>query len=228
MYSIMTNLSEELQTLSMEVEQQVTPRLQQVLHQSVESLRRQQASERSLQVGDTVSDFVLKDQRQRSVRLYDQLAQGPVVLTFFRGGWCPYCNLTLRAWRYALPDIEFLGGRFLAITPESIRSAQRTVEKNRLDFPVLHDQGSEVARAFKVSVVLSDYLSAFYRSLGLNLLSRNTDIIARLPMPATYLIDEQAVIRYAFVEEDYTQRASIPEVLHQLEVVRNKVEPVYA
>jgi len=224
----MTNLSEELQTLSMEVEQQVTPRLQQVLRQFVESLCRQQASERSLQVGDTVSDFVLKDQRQRPVRLYDQLAQGPVVLTFFRGGWCPYCNLTLRAWRYALPDIEFLGGRLLAITPESIRSAQRTVEKNRLDFPVLHDQGSEVARAFKVSVVLSDYLSAFYRSLGLNLLSRNTDIIARLPMPATYLIDEQAVIRYAFVEEDYTQRADIPEVLHQLELIRNKVEPVYA
>ena len=224
----MTNLSEDLQTLSREVEQQVSPKLQHVLRQFVESLRRQRASEQSLQVGDTVSDFVLKDQRQRSIRLYDQLAQGPVVLTFFRGGWCPYCNLALRAWRYALPDIEFLGAKFLAITPESIRNVQRTVEKNRLDFPMLHDQGSEVARAFRVSVVLSDYMSAFYRSLGLNLLSRNTDIIARLPMPATYLIDEQAVIRYVFVEEDYAQRADVSEVLHQLEVIRNKVEPVYA
>ncbi|MGD1893135.1 MAG: peroxiredoxin-like family protein [Cyclobacteriaceae bacterium] len=224
----MTNLLEELQTLSREVEQQVAPRLQQVLRQFVESLRRQHASERSLQVGDTVNDFVLKDQRQRSIRLYEQLAQGPVVLTFFRGGWCPYCNLTLRAWRYALPDIEFLGARFLAVSPESSQNTRRTVEKNRLDFPVLHDQGSEVARSFKVSVVLSDYMAAFYRSLGLNLLSRNTDIIARLPMPATYLIDQQAVIRYAFVEEDYTQQADIQEVLHQLEVIRNKVEPVYA
>lgn len=224
----MADLTEELQTLSAEIDQQISPKLQQVLRQFVETLRRQRASERSLQVGDTVDDFMLKDQRQRPVRLYEQLERGPVVLTFFRGGWCPYCNLTLRAWRYALPEIEFLGARLLAITPESTTYAQSTVQKNKIDFPVLHDRGSEVARSFKISIVLSDYLAAFYRSLGLNILSRNKDIIPRIPMPATYLIDQQGVIQYAFVEEDYTQRAEIGEVLRLLKLQKTQVEPVYA
>ncbi|MEM8964875.1 MAG: peroxiredoxin-like family protein [Bacteroidota bacterium] len=223
----MTDLPEELQALAEEIDQQTAPRLRQVLRQFVESLQRQRASQRSLKVGDVASDFALKDQNQRVVHLYDQLKKGPVVLTFFRGGWCPFCNLTLQAWRYALPEIEFQGAQLLAITPESGEHTRRTVQKNKLDFSVLQDHSSEVARSFKVSIALSEYLSAFYRSLGLNLLTRHQDKIARLPMPATYVIDTNGIIRYAFVAEDYTQRADISEVLEVLKQWTNETKPMY-
>ncbi len=223
----MTDLPTELEALSREIDQQTAPRLQQVLRQSVESLQRQNASKRSLTVGDKVSDFVLKDQNQQVVRLYEQLKRGPVVLAFFRGGWCPFCNLTLQAWRHALPDIEFQGAQLIAITPETGEYAQRTVQKNKLDFSVLQDKGSEVARSFKVSVALSEYLAVFYRSLGLNLQTRHQDKIVRLPMPATYVIDTNGIIRYAFVAEDYTQRANISKVLEVLKRRTHETQPMY-
>ncbi|MEQ9440259.1 MAG: peroxiredoxin-like family protein [Cyclobacteriaceae bacterium] len=223
----MTLLSEELYDLSAAIRQETASRLQRVLDQFVESLRRQHASERSLQIGDRVPDFTLKDQQQRPLRLYERLEQGPVILVFFRGGWCPYCNLTLRAWHYALPDIEFLGSQLVAVTPENPTQVRHTVEKNKLDFPVLHDIHSEVAREFGISVALSSYMAAFYRSLGLNLSRRNADVLARLPLPATYVIDRQGIVQYAFVEEDYTQRAEIADVMRVLEHVQEEMVPSY-
>ena len=223
----MTHLSEELLELSAMIQHETAPQLQSVLRQFIESLRRQHASERSLRVGDAVHDFTLKDQQNRPIRLYERLERGPVILVFFRGGWCPYCNLTLRAWRYALPDLEFMGGQLLALTPENSTYVQHTVQKNKVDFPVLHDIHSEVARQFGVSVALSSYMASFYRSLGLNLSRRNADVIARLPLPATYVIDRQGVIQYAFVEEDYTQRAEIKDVLQVLEHVQEEMVPSY-
>jgi len=223
----MTSLSAELVALAEEIDQQTAPRLRQVLRQFIERLQRQHAAQRSLKVGNLAPDFILKNQNQRAVRLYDQLQQGPVVLVFFRGGWCPFCNLTLQAWRHTLPDIEFQGGQLLAVTPETGEYAQRTVQKNKLAFSVLQDTGGEVARLFKVSIALSEYLAAFYRSLGLNLATRHQDSVVRLPMPATYLIDSNGIIRYAFVAEDYTQRANITEVLKELEQLGKTTKPLY-
>ncbi|MGB3589295.1 MAG: peroxiredoxin-like family protein [Tunicatimonas sp.] len=223
----MTNLPADLEALANEIDQQTAPRLQQVLRQFIVSLRQQHTAQRSLKMGDVVGDFTLKDQHQRVIRLHEQLKKGPVVLTFFRGGWCPFCNLTLQAWRHALPDIEFHGAQLLAVAPEAGEHAQRTVQKNKLDFSVLQDRGSEVARLFKVSVALSEYLAAFYRSLGLNLLTRHRDTIVRLPMPATYVIGTNGIVRYAFVEEDYTRRANIAEVLEVLKQLANETKPMY-
>ncbi|WKN41510.1 peroxiredoxin-like family protein [Tunicatimonas pelagia] len=223
----MTNLPTELEALSEEIDQQTAPQLRQVLREFVNSLQRQHASQRSLKVGDVASDFALKDQNQRVIHLYDQLKKGPIVLVFFRGGWCPFCNLTLQAWRHALPEIEFQGAQLLAVTPEAGEHVRRTVQKNKLDFSILQDKGSEVARLFKVSIALSDYLAAFYRSLGLNLLIRHQDTIARLPMPATYVIDTNCTIRYAFVAEDYTQRADISEVIEVLKQQDDKTKSIY-
>nr|WKN39749.1 peroxiredoxin-like family protein [Tunicatimonas sp. TK19036] len=223
----MTPLSEELSELTGSVQRETSPKLQHVIHQFIESLRRQNAAEHSVQLGDHVDDFLLKDQHHRPVRLYEQLERGPVVLVFFRGGWCPYCNLTLRAWRYAWPDIEFVGGKLLALTPENPSHVQQTVQKNSVDFPVLHDIHSEVARHFGISVVLSNYMSAFYRSLGMNTSLRNADVVARLPLPATYIIDQQATVQYVFVEEDYTRRAEITDVLQALSHVPQEMVPSY-
>ena len=177
--------------------------------------------------GQVAPKITLKMADGSPVSLQAVTMQKPSIVLFYRGGWCPYCNLTLRAWRYAWPDIEFVGGKLLALTPENPSHVQQTVQKNSVDFPVLHDIHSEVARHFGISVVLSNYMSAFYRSLGMNTSLRNADVVARLPLPATYIIDQQATVQYVFVEEDYTQRAEITDVLHALSHVPQEMVPSY-
>jgi peroxiredoxin len=200
-------LQHELDDLSRAVRAGTSPRLLQVLDRFVEILRDQKVGTHSLKVGDTVPNVKLKIPHRGGVELYSLLNEGPVILTFYRGGWCPYCNLTLRALRYTLPEIERWGAQLIAFTPERPESIAQTVRKNGIDYPAVHDTNSEVARQFGVSVPLSEQLKALYRSLGLNLAAHHADVIVRLPLPATYVIGTDYTVRYAFVDEDYTRRA---------------------
>ena len=220
------DLPASLSQLTAAIEQETSPRLLQVIRQFIEELQRRHIVQRSLQPGDTVPNFSLKNQHQRTVSLYDQLNEGPVVLKFYRGGWCPYCNLELKAWQHELPEVTFSGAQLLAVTPENISHIIHTVRKNALDFPVLHDVNSEVASAFGLSATLSNHIQAFYRSLGLNLSMRNADMKVRLPLPATYVIGTDFTVQYAFVDEDYRNRAPLPEILRLLPLL--KPEKIYA
>ena len=215
-------LQDELDHLTTLIRNETSPRLLAVLDAFVDDLRRQQLSQRSLSIGETVPNFTLRDQYHRPVTLYELLNEGPVVLTFYRGGWCPYCNRALKALHHARPDVEYRGAQLLAVTPESPENIERTVRKNSLDYRVVYDVNSEVARAFGVAINLSEYLRTFYRSLGLNLSLRHADVIVRLPLPATYLIHTNYTVQYAFVDEDYTQRAEIAEVLTALQGVQSE------
>ena len=214
------SLQDELDRLTTLIRNETSPRLLQVLDTFVEDLRRRQVSQRSVSVGEAAPNFTLYDQYRRPVTLYEVLNEGPVILKFYRGGWCPYCNLELKALHHARPEIEYSGAQLLAITPESPENIVQTVRKGALDYRVLHDVNSEVARAFGIAVNLSEYMRAFYRSLGLNLSLRNADVIVRLPLPATYLIHPNYSVQYAFVDEDYTQRAEVADVLASLKRVQ--------
>ena len=220
-------LQDELEQLTTLIREATSPRLLQVLEAFTKDLQREQAGRYSVPVGQTVENFTLPDQYRRSATLYELLNDGPVILKFYRGGWCPYCNLELKAWHHARPEIEYHGARLLAVTPESPENITRTVGKNALDFRVLHDTNSEVARKFGVAIKLSEYMRAFYRSLGLNLSLRNADVMVRLPLPATYLIHPNYTVQYAFVNEDYTQRAEITEVLAALKSIQQEVVHSY-
>ena len=112
----------------------------------IEELRSDFALERAIKLGDTAPDFALPDAAGKSVVLTDVLRSGPVVLTFYRGGWCPYCNIQLRAYQSVLPRISALGGRLVAISPQLPGNSLDTVSKNALTFDVLSDVGNEVAR----------------------------------------------------------------------------------
>lgn len=212
-------LQEELDQLTTLIRRETSPRLLQVIDSFIQDLQRQQVSQRSLSVGDAVADFTLRDGMNRSVALHNLLRQGPVVLKFYRGGWCPYCNKELKSLHHARPELEYAGAQVIAITPENPDYIRRTLRRNTLDLSVLHDTNSEVARAFGVAIHLSEFMRAFYRSLGLNLSLRNADVVVRLPLPALYVIGTDFIIRHAFVEEDYTQRAEISEVLAVLQSV---------
>jgi peroxiredoxin len=133
-------------------------------------------------------------------------ARGPVIVTFYRGGWCPYCNRELRAFQAQLPAIRAAGAELVAISFEQPDHVRDTAMKNDLVFPVLTDAGGVLASALGIRFTLSEAVRPFYEKAGHALPERNGDGSWALPMPATYVVDRGGIIRAAFVEPDYRRR----------------------
>lgn len=164
-------------------------------------------------IGTKAPDFKLEDATGEERSLSDALANGPVVLSFYRGGWCPYCNIELRALQQLLPEFETLNASLIAISPETPDNSLSTQEKNELTFSVLSDIGNLVAKKFGLLFSLAEELRPIYLEFGIDVPRHNGDESYELPLPATYVIDQGGIIRYAFVDADYTQRAEPSEVL---------------
>ena len=169
-------------------------------------------------VGDQAPDFELTNAIGESVRLSDQLAEGPVVLTWYRGGWCPYCNMTLRALQGALAAIRGAGARLIALTPELPDRSLSTAEKHALSFHVLSDLGNHVAREYGIVFALTAEVAAIYQaSFGLH--EFNGDQSNELPLAATYVIDSSGVIRWAFLDAEYRNRAEPAKIVEVLKTL---------
>jgi peroxiredoxin len=170
----------------------------------------------ALGVGDVAPDFALPNQHGRIVRLAHRLAEGPVVLFFYRGMWCPYCNMTLRAYSKLLGPIRAAGGSLLAISPQTPESTERTASKNGLDFEVLSDVGSEIANAFRVAFKLPTELLDLYTEVGHVIPEYNGTDDGLLPIPAAFVIGTDGVIRLAHVDADYRKRLEPSEAVAAL------------
>lgn len=166
-----------------------------------------------LTVGDTAPDFELPDATGKPVRLSELLKQGPVVINFYRGEWCPYCNLELRAFQNLLPEFKQVGATLVAISPELPDHSLNVTEKHSLEFSVLSDVGNNVSRQYGLVFTLDASLQPLYQSFGIDIPANNGDNSYELPLPATYVIDQSGRIRYAFADADYTQRAEPQDVL---------------
>lgn len=157
--------------------------------------------------------FELKDADGVTVRLSDLLANGPVVLSFYRGVWCPYCNLDLRELEMYAGRIRSAGASLVAITPQTAANSRRLIADHDLSFPVLSDPGNAVADRYGLRYRLPDYLIDLYRQLGVDLRAFNDDGSGTLPMPARFIVDRQGQIRYAEASADYTRRPEPEELL---------------
>ena len=142
----------------------------------------------------------------------DLLRSGPVVLTFYRGGWCPYCNIQLRAYQGALPQITGLGGRLVAISPQLPDNSLDTASKNALTFDVLSDVGNKVSRSYGLVYSLPEEIRSALRSNNKALPSINGDESWELPVPATYVVARDQRVALAYIEVDYRKRPE-PEAL---------------
>jgi peroxiredoxin len=160
---------------------------------------------RALKVGNTAPDFILPDVHGEPVRLRALLDKGPVVVVFYRGGWCPYGNLHLRGFQRRLQAFRELGATVVAVSPQLPDNSLSTKEKAEIAFPVLSDVGNKVARQFGIVFELSDELVELYRRFGHALEDFNgADGGRELPVPATFLLDGEGAIRLAHVDVDYT------------------------
>lgn len=171
----------------------------------------------ALKVGDRAPSIVLGNAKGETVDVGALLKKGPVIVAFYRGGWCPFCNLELRAFQRLLPDIEASGASLVAISPEKPDDSLSTAEKNALTFEVLSDVGQKVGRAFRLVYDFSDELKSAYNGFGLDIPAKNgTAGEWALPISATYIIGRDGVIVYANTDADYRDRADPSEILAAL------------
>ncbi|ELK48717.1 AhpC/TSA family protein [Bacillus sp. SB49] len=173
-----------------------------------------------LSEGEKAPDFTLPDAKGGQVQLSEQLKFGPVIVTFYRGGWCPYCNMELRAYQEILDDIHKEGAQLIAISPQTPDQSMTTQEKNDLQYHVLSDVGNKAARQFNLVYKLPDYLVEVYKDKGLNVDKHNGDDSWTLPVSATYIIDTDGSIVYEYTKSDYKDRAEPSEVLQELKKVK--------
>lgn len=188
-----------------------------VMVKATEDLIKTQIAEKSLQTGDLVPNFTLNNATGKSVNFQSLLTQGKVVVSFYRGGWCPYCNLELRALEQALPQIKALGANLVAISPETPDSSLSTSEKNNLSFEVLSDLKNQVAQQFGLVFTLPEELRPIYEKFGIDIPAYNGDSTFELPLPATYVVDTNGKIVHSFVNADYTQRLDPNVILTALQ-----------
>ena len=167
----------------------------------------------AIRVGDQAPSFTLPDANGSEVTLADLLAVGPVVVSFYRGAWCPYCNLELRALQAVLSDITAGGASLVAISPQTPDESLSTTEKADLHFNVLSDVGSDVSRryglVYTVDATMRDVLTGF----GNDLTKINGTDTWELPIPATYVIATDGTVAYAFIDPDYRHRAEPADVV---------------
>lgn len=168
------------------------------------------------QVGEKAPDFTLRNATGELVRLYDYVNKGYVILTWYRGGWCPYCNITLHQLQEELPEFEKLGAKLIALTPELPDQSLSTAEKNNLSFEVLSDVGNKVGKTYGVVFTLTDEVAKIYQE-KFDLHGYNGDSSNELPLAATYIIRPDGTIIYAFLNADYRNRAEPSELT---EVIR--------
>jgi peroxiredoxin len=193
------------------------PAVVEALHKSTAELIASGQAARALKAGDRAPEFTLPDADGKQVTSIELLKRGPLVVTFYRGVWCPYCNMDLQAIEASAADIRALGASLVAISQQSAANSRKSQTDNKLSYPILGDHGGELAQAFGIRFVLPDYLRDVYKNVfGVNLAAFNGEPSWTLPMPARYVIGRDGVIAYAEVNPDYTRRPDPSELLPTL------------
>jgi peroxiredoxin len=192
------------------------------MHRATYELVASGAAGRALKASAHMPDFRLFDCHGSPVSSCDLLSRGPLAVSFYRGVWCPYCNMELQSLEASLGDIERLGSNLVSISPQTQANSRRAARENGVSFPILCDPGNEVAAAFGLRFKLPDYLIDLYKNFfGNNLAIINGDSSWTLPMPARFVIAQDGTIIYAEVDPDYTHRPDPKEMLPSLEKARS-------
>jgi peroxiredoxin len=191
------------------------PAEDEVLRQSIAYLQ-QAGLTAGLQAGDKAPDFTLTDVHGNAFTLSEETARGAVILTFYRGGWCPFCNLQLRAYQEILPQLRRFGASLVAISPQSSERALTQQEKEEFIYIIASDPDGRVASRYRILYEASDSLNHVYGKLGIDLAAINANGSLVLPVPATFVIDTSSTIRFAYVEPDFRQRLEPKIILEVL------------
>lgn len=214
-----TSLATQLADFKVGFATRATPERITTMENATALLRASGIEGTALRVGQRAPDLTLANVWGDPVRLSDLWSNGPVIIVFYRGGWCPYCNLELQMWQKLLPEVDKRGARLVAISPQTPDNSLSTQEKNELRFDVLSDSTLQASRGFGIAFDLPPELVDLYASVGHDLPTTNGNGLWTLPVPASYVIGNDGVIAFAHVDVDYRNRAEPTEVLASFSLV---------
>ncbi|WP_282014645.1 peroxiredoxin-like family protein [Marinifilum flexuosum] len=214
-------LDQELKKIMNDFSQSAPDEVKEIIGKGISTLAESDLLANAIKEGHKAPDFVLTNHQGEKVSLSNMLQNGPVVLTWYRGGWCPFCNMQLQYLQRSLPAFQELGASLLALTPEKPDGSLSVKEKNELEFEVLSDFNNGVAKSYGIVFKLNDEVSDLYKNtFGLDLEAYNDTDSDELPVPATYVIDKTGLVKYAYLNADYTQRAEPHEMIEVLKKIK--------
>lgn len=220
------SLQSELDAFRSGWEWRVGEEIARIFNDDVDMLRQSGIMERVAKPGDRFpADTDLRDVKGKPFNLARKLSTKPHIVLFYRGGWCAYSNLELRAYQDRLKEIEELGADVIAISPELPEHVQATARKNDLTFTLLSDVGSKLADALGIRFILSDSIRPFYEKAGHMLDQRHGDGSWLLPVPSTFFVAKGGIIRMAFIEPDYRKRLEPRDAVAALRSIINAPTP---
>ncbi len=191
--------------------------IQEIMLAATKKLQDESISKNALKVGDKFENVELFNIDGHSVKLHDYFKNNEfLVVNFYRGGWCPYCNLELKALQEILDDLKALNTSLIAVSPQTPDNSLSTKEKNELEFEVLSDIGNKVAKKVGLVFSLADELKPIYKEFGIDIPASNNDETYDLPMPATYVINKNKEIIFSYIDEDYTKRSEPSDILEAI------------
>ena len=186
-----------------------------VMQKCTNSLKEESLGAKAVKKGDKLPDFKLPNSEGKIVSLSDFTSEN-LVVSFYRGGWCPYCNMELKALQEALPKFKSLNTDLVAISPETPDNSLSTSQKNEIEFNILSDIDNEYAKSLGLAFKMPEDLKTIYKEFNINVDKHNGNENYELPMPATYVINKNREIILSFIPEDYTERLDPETILEVL------------
>lgn len=211
-------LIKELTEIQQSMATQLPEEVLNIMGSSLSEMLNQRLDSNALTVGDTAPDFTLKSTNQNNVNLYELLKTKPVIISFFRGSWCPFCVTELEHYQKNLVmDKKTIAAHFLAISPQKTEISSQLCQNNNISLTILSDEGNEVAKKYGLVFTLPDNVRDLYKNLGANLPDFNGDNSYQLPIPATYIIDQNKKIIFSYINVNYMERVDISELQNILQ-----------
>ena len=209
-------LQEKFQHIQQGMIQQVPENILNAFAQSLGELMEQNLEAHALKIGDTAPDFTLPSSNGKQISLYEVLKENSVVLSFFRGNWCPFCMAELNHYQEAINNKIVDSAAVIAISPQTVALNNAATEENGLQFNVLSDKGNKIAEQYGLVFTLQENIRDIYKGLGADLVVFNGDTTYQLPIPATYIIGKDKKVLFASVSTNYMERADVYDISAKL------------
>jgi peroxiredoxin len=213
----MSRLIDEIKKYKEAFKQKAPLEVQEMMLAATKKLEDASISKNALTVGSIAKEIKLPNALGNEVSLFDTLEENDfVVVSFYRGSWCAYCNLELKALQGINEELKQLGAKLIAVSPQSPDASMSTKEKNELEFEVLSDNSNLIAKEYGLVFSLAEEIRPIYLSFGIDLPATNKEDSYEIPMPATYVINKNKEIIFSFIDEDYTKRCEPQDILEAI------------
>ncbi|WP_160136140.1 peroxiredoxin-like family protein [Chryseobacterium sp. c4a] len=212
----MNTLAKQIEYLNQELSSQLPQEILEVFGKSIEEMKTLNIEENSIRIGDQIPEFSLLNAFGKIITSEEVLKNGKMILVFYRGNWCPYCNLELKFLQDNLSRIQERGAVLIAVSPQIPDHSLNITEKNNLEFEVLTDVDNHYAEKLGIVFKLQDFVLPYYKGLGIDLFDFNKNNDHILPVPAVFVIDENRMVTYKFLDVNYMNRVDVEELIQAL------------